>query len=80
MYVDKEKATYDIYMAVTLRAVKDYCKSKDESEKKEILKNLRSPYLSDRTNGLSVIAANELKAHPKEIRKRLIMAERTMQQ
>ena len=79
MYIDKERATYDIFMAVTLRAVKDYCKSKDKARKKAILKDLRSNYLSDRTNGWSVTAADELEAHPKEIRKRLITAERAVQ-
>lgn len=79
MYVDKEKVIYDIFMAVTLRAVKDYCKTKDKDKKKSILKDLCSPYLSDRTNGMSVTAAEELKTHPEEIRKRLIAAEKAVQ-
>lgn len=74
--IDKDKACRNIYMAVTLQAVKDYFKS-TKAMKKAILKELRSDFICGKTDGISRIVAGELEKHPKEIseRLRIVLAE-----
>ena len=56
--------------AVTLQAVKDYFQS-STAKKQLILKDLRSGWMRDFTNGTSVNVAEQLEKHPKAIRERL---------
>ena len=66
--------------AIVLRAVKDYCKPKISNAKKgAIMKDLKSDYLIQLSDGLSLTVAEELKKHPKEIAKRLGELEEELQ-
>lgn len=58
--------------AIVLQATKDYFKSTKEM-KQVILKDLRSDYLYQLSGGASVVVAEQLERHPKEIAKRLKM-------
>ena len=55
---------------VVLQAVKDFFNSSTKG-KQQILKDLRSPWMRDFTNGTSVNVAEQLEKHPKEIRERM---------
>lgn len=68
--IDQTKAFRNIYMAVTLQAVKDYFKS-TKAMQKAILKELRSEFICGKTDGVSKNVADELEKHPKEISERL---------
>lgn len=58
--------------AIILQAVRDYLSPKASPKKQdEILKDLRSPYMDFITNGQSVLVAEQLELHPKEIAERL---------
>ena len=58
--------------AVTLQAVKDYFSSSATAKSRAaILKDLRSAWMRDFTNGTSVNVAEQLEKRPKEIRERL---------
>ena len=58
--------------AIIMQAVRDYCAKKATDKKKAaILKDLRSERMDFITNGMSVVAAEQLELHPKEIAERL---------
>jgi uncharacterized protein YeeX (DUF496 family) len=58
--------------AIVLQAVKDYCEPKcSNAMKGAIMKNLKSDYLIQLSDGLSLVAATELQKNPKEIAIRL---------
>lgn len=58
--------------AVTLQAVKDYFDpGATDKSRAAILKDLRSTWMRDFTNGTSVNVAEQLEKNPKEIRERL---------
>lgn len=56
--------------AVTLQAVKDFFHSSTK-KKRIILKDLRSGWMRNFTNGTSVNVAEQLEKNPEEIRERL---------
>ena len=56
--------------AVMLQATKDYFKS-TESQQKKIIKDLRSSWMEQFSNGLSLIVANELVNNPEKIQERI---------
>ena len=56
--------------AVLLQATKDYFKS-TESQQKQIIKDLRSTWMEQFSNGLSLVVANELIKNPEEIQERI---------
>ena len=56
--------------AVTLQAVKDFFHS-STAKKKIILKDLRSAWMRNLTNGTSANVAEQLEKHPEEIRERV---------
>jgi hypothetical protein len=67
-----DEAIRNLACAITLRAVKDYFGKKSTPKKRtEILKDLRSGWMRDLTNGTSVNVAEQLEKHPKEILARL---------
>jgi hypothetical protein len=55
---------------VILQAVKDFFNS-SAAGKQQILKDLRSSWMRDFTNGTSVNVAEQLEKHPEEIRERI---------
>lgn len=58
--------------AVTTQAIKDYFdKGIERSEKKKIIKDLKSPWMDWLTGGLSVLAARQLKTNPGAICRKL---------
>lgn len=57
--------------AIMLQATRDYCKSRSESKRAAILKDLRSPHMDFVSNGLSLVVAEGLENHPDEIAERL---------
>lgn len=62
----------ELTTAIILQAVRDYFSPKTNQKKQdEILKDLRSPYMDFITNGQSVLVAEQLELHPKEIAERL---------
>ena len=63
--------------AITMQAVKDYFHS-TASGKAQILEELRSKYMEFITNGTSVIVAEQLELHPKEIRARMLKEEKNV--
>lgn len=78
-----DKNYKNLVAAIMLQAVKDYfVKRKYDTEKKTeamfikkrkmILKDLRSDYMDTLSNGTSLIVAEQLEKHPKEIRARLL--------
>lgn len=60
-----------LIMAVIYRAVEDYCFFKNEVNREEILKHLRSSRMNELSDGMSVIVAEQLELHPEEIAERL---------
>ena len=56
--------------AVTLEAVRDFCNG-SMKKKARVLKDLRSRWMQDFTNGNSLIVAEQLELHPDEIRARV---------
>ena len=56
--------------AILKQAIKDYF-TEPPKEKRKILKDLKGDWMDWLTNGLSVIAAKELKANPGSIRRKL---------
>lgn len=61
--------------AILLQAVKDFCYG-GEATKKAVLEDLKSSWMSFLTDGESDIVAEQLMAHPKEIRQRIIRMEK----
>ena len=57
--------------SIVLQGVRDYCKTDSESKRSSILKDLRSSRMDFLSDGMSVIAAEQLEKHPKEIADRL---------
>lgn len=58
--------------AIVLQAVKDYLDPKERFGKKTtILKHLKAPGLAALSDGLALVAAEQLKKNPKEIAERL---------
>ena len=67
-----EFAVRNLAAAVNLQAVKDYFNKKATPKKRvRILRDLRSTWMRDLTNGTSANVADELEKHPEEIRERL---------
>ena len=59
--------------ATILQAMKDYVrKYTSEAKKRAILTDLRSEWMDFFTDGMSIIAAEQLEKHPKEIAKRIL--------
>jgi hypothetical protein len=56
--------------ATILQAVKDYFAT-SERGKNKILKDLRSQWMSDLSNGTSIVVAEQLEKNPKEIKARI---------
>lgn len=68
-----ELAIRELACAVVLQAVKDYFGRKSTPKKRtKILKELRSSWMRNFSNGTSVNIADELEKHPKEIRARIL--------
>ena len=57
--------------ATILQAAKDYFSTSSEKNKSQILKELRSVWMTDFTNGTSAIVAEQLEKRPEEIKNRL---------
>lgn len=64
-----DSAIRTLAAAVTLQAVRDYFSN--HSERKKILKDLRSSWMDNFTDGQSLIVAEQLENHPDEIKARL---------
>jgi hypothetical protein len=60
-----------LVMSIIYRATSEYCGSNSESHRKAILKDLRSRYMNEISDGMSVIVAEQLELHPEEIAERL---------
>ena len=72
--ITEEQYAYNarqLYMTVVYRAVEDYCRTKCESTRKAILKDLRSARMIALTDGVSELAAGQLEKDPKAIAERL---------
>ena len=59
--------------AIILQAIKDYFDHPKQQRK--ILKDLRSPHMDFITQGKSLLAAEQLERHPKEVQARLKRSE-----
>ena len=57
--------------AIMLQATRDYCKSKSDSKRAAILKDLRSAHMDFLSDGMAVVVAEQLEKHPEEIAERL---------
>ena len=57
--------------SIMLQATRDYCRSGSESRRNAIVKDLRSPHMDFASNGMSIMVADQLEAHPDEIRARI---------
>jgi hypothetical protein len=67
--------------AVMLQATKDYfAYSATDEKRKAILKELRSNWMYMLTDGVSIVVAERLEKHPKEIKERLKKAKRSIKQ
>ena len=64
-----------LFMTVIHRAVKEYCCSDSEPRRKAILKDLRSPYMDCVSDGMSVIAADQLEKNGDAIKARILKEE-----
>lgn len=60
----------NLVAAIMLQAVRDYVDG-TEKKRKQILKDLRSPYMRTLSDDQSIIIANQLELHPDDIAKRL---------
>lgn len=71
-----EFAIRQLAAAVMLQAVEDYFSKKATPKKRQIiLKDLRSRWMQDFTNGISLIVVEQLELHPDEIRARVCKCE-----
>jgi hypothetical protein len=68
---DNPQGIKDIASAVLLRAVDDYCNAKNNFERGQITKDLRSEWTMFLTDGMSTMVASNLKADAKGIKSRL---------
>ena len=67
-----EQNLKNLTCAIVMQAVKDYFHYNGKPQKqREVLNDLRSPYMDCITNGMSVIVAEQLELHPKEIYERM---------
>ena len=67
-----EFAIRQLAAAVVMQAVKDYFGAKSTPKRRtQILKDLRSAWMQNLTNGTSANVAEQLELHPEEIRKRM---------
>lgn len=77
--IPKTTITSDQYAAnarqliasVLLQGARDYCKTKSETSRNTILKDLRSSRMDSISDGMSLIVAEQLELHPEEIAERL---------
>lgn len=60
-----------LVMTIIHRAVGDYCFTASETKRQAILKDLRSSYMNDISDGMSLVIAEQLELHPSEIAERL---------
>lgn len=60
---------------VMLQATRDYCKTGSESNRKAILKDLRSSHMDFVSNGMSVIVAEQLEKNYEAIKARIMNEE-----
>lgn len=68
-----EYAIRQLAAAVELQAVKDYFNKKSTPEKRRvILKDLRSCWIQELTNGNSLVIAERLEFHSDEIKARIL--------
>ena len=62
--------------SVMLQAVKDYFDETYPQKKRKIIpKELRSRWMQEFTNGISLVVAEQLELHPEEIRARILKCE-----
>lgn len=66
-----DKIVRNLACAVLIQAAKDYCQSQDAKIRAKILKDLRSNWMETLTEGTSIVIAEQLELHPKEIAERL---------
>ena len=70
-------------VAMVRQAMKDYfginCAYPSKTQKRAILKELRSDWDDFLTDGLSVMVADQLEKNPKEIKKRFMNAEEELE-
>lgn len=64
-----------LVMTIVHKAVRDYCKSKSEPRRKAILAELRSSYMDSISDGISVIAAEQLENNYDAIKARVLKEE-----
>ena len=57
--------------AILMQAVKDYCKTTSQKTKIAILQDLRTDYMDEITDGMSVVVAEKLELCPEDIAARL---------
>lgn len=57
--------------AILMQAVRDYCRTTSETTKIVILQDLRTDYMDNITDGMSIVAAEKLELYPKDIAARL---------
>lgn len=69
-----EHAIRNLAAAVMLQAVKDYFRGTEKRQVK-IIKDLRSRWMREFSNGVSVIVAERLLKNPKEIKARMFAYE-----
>lgn len=55
--------------AITMQAVRDYFA--ESAQQRQIIQDLRSPWMDFITGGLSVMTADQLEKHPNEIKARM---------
>ena len=68
----KDTAIRNLACAVMMQAVRDFCKSHENSkERTAILKDLRSNWMDLLTDGMSITVAKQLELHPDEIAERI---------
>ena len=68
----KSKNIRNLASAIMLQATKEYCGLDPEpASKTSILRDLRSPWMNGLTDGMSVVVAERLEKHWREIKKRL---------
>lgn len=85
--MELEKNYRELGIAVVRQAIKDYfginktiSPTPNKAQKRAILKELRSDWDDFITGGLSLMVADQLEKNPKEIKQRLINAEKEMEE
>jgi hypothetical protein len=72
--ITEEQLAYNmrqLAMSIVYQSVKDYCRSGSDKKRRGILNDLRSPYMDLISDGMSVIAAEQLEKDPDVIAERL---------